>query len=601
MSNQPRVFATALLVLGFTVTLLAQNSGTSGASSTPSSQSTPPAAPSKIGVGGLTIHTKDSGKEGTQQVTPTTPAANASGVVQLLAEANRLFSVRQIPEALARYQAVIKADPKVAPALVGVMRCLLMLDKLDEALAAEAKAVVAAPASAQVLATAADVLFRGGQIPESEKLYLKSAKLNPSDPEPYIGLWRIYKAYTLNRRAYDNLKRAHEVAPNNGPVQMLYFHSLPQADRIAELRAYLTKPNLNPQISRSLQGYLAYLQKSAAQPVHACKIVSNVQRTETKLRPIARGDTKLGAIGLDVKINKQEVHLALDTGATGILLGRATSEKLGLQKLGYQSIIGMGDKGVQGGFTAVAERIRIGDLEFQDCIVKVTDAATPVTGQDGLIGADVFSAYLIDIDTPSAKLRLSPLPQRPNESEEPATLQTMAQDQPDEASNDAAEGAKSGLNDMPKDAYVAPEMKNWTKAFRFRSLLLVPTYVDKSGPLLFLIDTGSFSNILSTRAASQVTQVRSDPGMQVRGMSGNVGQVYRADKATLQFGRYEQQNEDVTTFDISAVSKQTGTEVSGILGFKMLCILKLKIDYRDGLVDFIFDPNHLPKQIRIGR
>jgi hypothetical protein len=34
-----------------------------------------------------------------------------------------------------------------------------------------------------------------------------------------------------------------------------------------------------------------------------------------------------------------------------------------------------------------------------------------------------------------------------------------------------------------------------------------------------------------------------------------------------------------------------GTEISGTLGFGMLFMLDIRIDYRDGLVDFSFDPN----------
>ena len=56
--------------------------------------------------------------------------------------------------------------------------------------------------------------------------------------------------------------------------------------------------------------------------------------------------------------------------------------------------------------------------------------------------------------------------------------------------------------------------------------------------MLFMIDTGAFTNVLSTRAAREVTKVRSDPRMQVKGLSGTVNNVYRADKATLQFGHY---------------------------------------------------------------
>ncbi len=594
MPSRARVPALVLsLMIWFASAACAQ----SGSGSTPSPGAQPNPQP-----GGVTIHMGGPGK-GTVQTVPTAPPGAASGVMQTLAAANGFFAERKIPEAAAKYQAVVKADPKIIPGQVGLMRCLLMLQKIDEAQAAAASAIALLPSAPQVLTTAADVEFRAGKISEAERLYLKSITLSGNDAEPFIGLSRIYKAESLNRRAYENLKRAHEVAPDNGPVQLLYFHSLPQADQIPALESYLAKPNLNPQIARTLQQYVAFLKKNAAAPVHACKLAGNVQQTDTKLNPIERGGMKLGAVGLNVKINKQEVHLALDTGATGILLGRAASEKIGLQRLGYQPIVGVGDAGMQGGFTAVADRIRIGDLEFQDCVVKVTDQATPVTGQDGLIGADVFSSYLIDIDIPSAKLRLSPLPQRPNEPAPLPVLQTMSPDTDDSGISvtpPTASKTSSTLTDLPKDAYVAPDMSSWTKVYRFRSLLLVPTLVDRTGPMLFLIDTGSFSNVLSTRAAQQVTKIQPDNSMQIRGMSGNVGKVYTAEKATLQFGRYQQQNQDLVTIDLGAITRQSGTEVSGILGFKMLRILQVKIDYRDGLVDFIYDPKHLPKQVRVG-
>ncbi|HSY10869.1 MAG TPA: aspartyl protease family protein [Verrucomicrobiae bacterium] len=586
MPNRPRIFPAIVLTVCLNAAVLAQNGG--------SNQQQSP------GIGGITIHT-NTGDKNTSQTVPVAPPPTTSGIMTTLGEANQFFSQRKIPEAATRYQAIVKADPKIIPAQVGLMRCLIMLNKIDEAQAAANSAVATLPNAAQVLVTAGDVQFRAGKIPDAERLYIKSENLNPKDPEPYLGLWRVYKTYSLYRRAYDNLKKAHEVAPDNGPVQLLYFHSLPQADQIPAVEAYSAKPGLNPQLARTLQQYLAFLKKNAAEPTHPCKLVTNVQKTDTKLNPVSRYNMPLGGVGLDVKINKQEVHLALDTGSTGILLGRAASEKLGLQKLAYQPIVGMGDAGTQGGFTAVADRIRVGDLEFQDCVVKVTDAASPVTGQDGLIGADVFSSYLIDIDTPSGKLRLSPLPPRPNESVQPATLQTMSSDQGEDSGTETAQAAKSGpgLSELPMDAYVAPSMANWTKVYRFRSLMLVPTLVDRIGPLLFLIDTGAFSNVLSTRTAQQVTQIQADPNMKISGMSGSVAKVYTADKATLQFGPYAQPNEDVTTFDLSPIARQTGVEVSGVLGFRMLRIMQLKIDYRDGLVDFNYDPKRLPKGVAI--
>jgi tetratricopeptide (TPR) repeat protein len=509
--------------------------------------------------------------------------------------ADRLLAGGKPAEAQRKYQEILKANPGSIPATVGLIRSLLLQQNFDEANAAADSAVAQRPNSPELQLALGDLQFAEGKIPDAERSYVKAENLRPDDAAAHIALARVYRAASLYRRAYDNLKRAHELAPNNVLVQMEWFAALPQSERVPAVEAYLKTPDLNPQVGRVLTGYLGALKRAADAPDHPCKLVSDVKRTDVKLYPIAKGDAALGASGLAVKINGQEMHLAMDTGASGVLLGRTSAEKLNLPKLGYRPIFGIGESGQQGGYEAVAKRIRIGDLEFEDCTVRVTDKATPVTGQDGLLGTDVLAAYLIDIDIPGARLRLSPLPKRPDEAPAPTSLKTNARDSRELETEEITTKAAN----LPKDAYVAPEMSNWSKVYRFRNLLLVPTKVDNTGPMLFLIDTGSFANVLSKQTGQRLTQLRSDPSTHVSGLSGTVKEVYRADKATLQFGRYEQANQDVVTFDLSNISRQTGTQVSGVLGFNMLRILQIKIDYRDGLVDFLFDPKHLPKGMKL--
>ena len=64
-------------------------------------------------------------------------------------------------------------------------------------------------------------------------------------------------------------------------------------------------------------------------------------------------------------------------------------------------------------------------------------------------------------------------------------------------------------------------------------------------------------------------------------------------KATLRSGHLQQPNLDIVTFDLSTLSRHTGTELSGFLGFAMLRQLELKLDYRDGLVDLEYDPKRV--------
>jgi hypothetical protein len=132
-------------------------------------------------------------------------------------------------------------------------------------------------------------------------------------------------------------------------------------------------------------------------------------------------------------------------------------------------------------------------------------------------------------------------------------------------------------------------MQSYTRVFRFGHLLLVPTTIGGAPGKLFLLDSGAFNNHITPAAAREVTKVRNSDTI-VHGLSGSVNKVYSADKAVLEFGRLKQENQDLLTFDLTGISDRVGTEISGTLGFGVLRMLDVKIDYRDGLVDFEYDP-----------
>src|SRR5262249_4707652 len=114
------------------------------------------------------------------------------------------------------------------------------------------------------------------------------------------------------------------------------------------------------------------------------------------------------------------------------------------------------------------------------------------------------------------------------------------------------------------------------------------TSIGKVDSKLFLLDTGAFDNDITPAAAREVTKVRNS-GDIIQGLSGSVNKVYSADNAVLRFGHLKNENEDLTSFDMTDLSDSVGTEISGTLGFELLSRLEIKIDYRDGLVDFEYD------------
>jgi hypothetical protein len=305
-------------------------------------------------------------------------------------------------------------------------------------------------------------------------------------------------------------------------------------------------------------------------------------------------------IGLSVVLNDRHARLLLDTGAGGIIVSRGVAEKAGLTRISAAHYGGIGDKGLQNGYTALADHIRIGELEFQDCVVSVSEKRSLVN-EDGLIGADVFSGYVVDIDLPGMRLKLFPLPKRPEDTGALKSLNSEAEEQEnDEQEEDSAsepdpkqpEPSPSELKParrLPKDRYIAPQMANWTKVVRFGHTILVPTFVNDSPAMQFGLDTGAFANILSLREGRQLGKVNSEDLLRVHGLNGEVNKVYSA-RATLRFAHLQQPSMEVITLDLSPLSRRLGTEVSGFLGIAMLRLLEIKLDYRDGLVDFECDP-----------
>ena len=510
-----------------------------------------------------------------------------------LAAADQLWRSGKFAEAETRYRAILQSDPKLVPAQAGLIRSMLRQQKVDVALDSVNAALVAQPNSAALLAARGDVQFRLGQIPDAETSYLSAKNLDEKDVHPYLGLARVYRCESLYQQAHEELRRAHEIAPDDPEVQRAWLFTLPPPERLSALQAYLAGPHPeDEEETRWMSDSLAFLKETVGKPVHACKLANNVEKTEVRLDSMRDALGVPSGASLAAKLSDRSVDLQLDTGASGILISRKVAEKSGLTRVADAHFGGIGDKGTQSGYFAVADRIQIGELVFQDCVVQVSDKSSALE-KDGLIGADMFSRYLVDIDLPGMRLLLSPLPRHPEGPVVPAALGNDAEGLAVwEKETSEAASAVARSRHQPHDRYVAPEMAKWTKVYRFGHSLLVPTEVNQSDSLLFGIDTGAFDNILSERSGRQVGNLKSRHGFRVRGLDGDVKKVYSS-KVTLRFGHLQQSDIDTITVDLSKVSRQTSTEISGFLGFALLQMLDIKLDYRDGLVDMQFDPKRV--------
>jgi hypothetical protein len=203
--------------------------------------------------------------------------------------------------------------------------------------------------------------------------------------------------------------------------------------------------------------------------------------------------------GIEMAINGATAVLMVDTGATGILLGRKMAEKAGVTKVTDTHIRGVGDRGEQSGYLGRVDSVRVGGLEFRDCYVEVVDRKDAV-GDEGLVGADLFRDFLVDLDFSGRKFRLSQLSPLPSEKSGAASV-------------------NSTETRELHDRHIAPEMKSYTPVYRFGHNLLVPTRINDSLTKLFIMDSGASTNSISPEAAREVTKVATDNNTRIQGLS----------------------------------------------------------------------------------
>jgi tetratricopeptide (TPR) repeat protein len=491
-----------------------------------------------------------------------------------LAEALHLYRTGKFDDSVAAYNAIIASGaPDAVLAYTGLARVYLKQNKVNEAFDSASKAVALTPGKTPAITAMGEVYFRQGKMQQAEVSFLNPLEACDVDPRSYLGLAKIYRATSNYKRAANAVAQAYKIDPDDPDVERAYMSTLARSDMIKFLRDYLSREtNDDAERRKNLEHQLAILEDESGQASRRCRLTSKVTATQTNLEQLLYGPTQLRGYALKVMVNGATAKLRLDTGASGIVIDKKIADKAGVKKIVEQNAGGIGDKGPAAGYIGFADSIRVGDLQFEGCYVDVIERNS-VVEDDGLIGSDVFGSFLVDIDLPDSKFKLTQLPPYPDEAPAEATLESRP-------------SAASHLHDR----YIAPEMKDYTQVFRFYHSLLIPTRVNDSAPMLFLIDTGAFDNSITPAAAKQVTKISRDDDFKVKGISGEVKDVYRADKTNLQFAHLKQKREDLITFGMDNISNSVGTELSGILGFRMLVMLDIKIDYRDGLVDFTYAP-----------
>ena len=417
------------------------------------------------------------------------------------------------------------------------------------------KALADAPDSAAAHEFAGEVLFRRGQFAQADAEFKNAVGLDPRFALAWFGLGRVAACASMNKTAADDFRRAYELNPKDPRILAAWIPRLHGQERASALETYLAAVGPT-QESEDLRQRIELAKALDGRQVTV--LASPYRASETPLRAFDDGATHMRRYGLEVLANGSPVKLVLDTGAAGIVMSRPAADRAGLERLSATTVRGVGDnaKG-SSGYRALAEHFKVGGVEYRNALISVTEQTMPGI-EDGLIGSDVFSEFLVTLDFAAGKLRLDPLP-----------------------------GYSPG--DELQDRVESPEMRDAARVFRFGHMLLLPVRVG-SREGLFLLDTGAARTMMSYDLAAEVSKLNHDDKTSIGGLSGKVGDVYQTGNVMLEFAGFAQKNLAMTAIDTWEISHRLGTEMSGFLGLPVLDLFTLTIDYRDGLVKFVRRP-----------
>jgi tetratricopeptide (TPR) repeat protein len=521
-----------------------------------------------------------------QDLTPVIPAPTASqnsSAIKIekrpiastpLEEAQKLYRMRKFDEAIQQYEAAIARGTDSAVAYAWLARTYLKEKRPNDAFSAAVKAVEFNPSLATAHSALGEVYLRQGKLYEAEKEFLASLKAGQIDAKAYLGLSRLYHATFNFKRAQESLDKAYALDPQDPDIYSTWIATRSRSERIQALERSINSTDVDfSRAERSaLKHQLTMMKDQEEHPERICHLANKVSSSKTTLKPFYPNINSYPSMEVEIQINDQKSLVEIDTRGSEILITGELAKKAGVQRIAQADLDDLGDDNPPEGYVGYAKAIRVVGLDFENCYVSVVDEFSQhsfLEGQNGLVGTEIFSQFLVDLDIPKAKLELSPLPPRPSAS----TVQDENQ-------------AKDGSISQYYDRYVPPEMTTWAQLFRFKNLLLIPTRVNNSNPKLFDIGLAATNNFIAPQAASEVTVVERAPGLKPRGLNGEVRDVFITGAVRLQFGDFYFDNQSLISFDLTKQSEKEGTEVSGTLGFETLRNLEIKIDYRDGLVFF---------------
>jgi hypothetical protein len=484
-------------------------------------------------------------------------AALCSAQTVSLQDAEKELFAARYKKSADLYGKILANYPADPTAYYGLIRSLIEDHRSQEAYSKAAEALERFPKNASVQAAAGLAAYRKGDIGKAQELFIAALKIDPGDAGALRGQASINEKVSHFKTARNLLLEAYKKSPGDPQLMLVHANTLKGAEHIAALRDALAVYDPDSEEAGGLRAHIA--DDIAVGDRKLRRLISPYEKSKIKLFLIQDGPKTPRGVGMRVQFNQHEsARLMLDTGASGIAVSSKFAERAGLEKLGDQSrdAKGIGDKQAEPSHLHIASEVRIGDVVLADYPISAFRSAKS-SDFDGLIGADVLKRFIISIDFPGQEITLEPRPP-----------------------------SNSADSDGPTDAGAVPA--GFQRVFRFGDHLALPTSINGGKSSLFLIDSGSSSNLVDDAIARDSSKVYRDDSVRVRGIQGEVKQTSMADHVTLVFAGFRQDNSSLVAISLAGMSDGMGVAFGGILGMPVLRQMVFTVDYQEGIVRFEF-------------
>jgi hypothetical protein len=404
------------------------------------------------------------------------------------------------------------------------------------------RAGLAYGADDSLLCLSGEIHFRRANFAEASSAFAAALARNPENARAHWGLGRIEQLHFRGDSARDRFARAFALDHRDIDIILSYADYVSDAAARATLLrnvAILARQE-QPERAEQAIAQLRILERLEGRP--PARLASPYSVYRLPLAGFRPAGASQDGVLVGVRINGgRPLRLLLDTGARGLAIDARSAKGLNLETIVNSSLGGFGDTAGGGSRLALARTVSFGKLEFDECLVEVSDHSL-TSGADGVVGVDIFERFGIHLDPSARLLELAPF------------------DAPSGGSDDSIQ------------------------AIGVRKLLLVNARLEGGREGLFLVDTGA----AFTSVAKHLVPATTQPGTPVNllGAQGSPAAAVRVGPLEFNVGGRSMVDRAPVAMDLRRLSQIEGVEIAGVLGYSVLGKSSLRIDLRSGTVEF---------------